>query len=269
MHWRLRPALPPNYLLRLRQTKNVQRLVAQQFARQDWSRPDKQGCQMVQTSLQLQGWSKKRRVVVVRQRIRGGIARERRVDGKQLKLDLAGPSVHDGERLWEYAVFVTDLDYPLEAIGQLYRDRADAENAFDELKNQWGLGGFTTQDINRCQTVARSCALVYNWWSWYCRAAHPGGRLEAITSRPLLLAAVGKAASHANQTTLYLTPLHGRADIVKRLIANIGAALQHVKAAAEQFKDLDRWGCLLRYISDRIAPVIGPPTPPVALPATG
>ena len=48
----------------------------------------------------------------------------------------------------------------LESIGQLYRDRADAENAFDELKNQWGLGGFTTQDINRCQTVARACALV-------------------------------------------------------------------------------------------------------------
>jgi hypothetical protein len=257
------------YLLRLRQTKNVQRLVAQQFGRQDWSRPDNQGCQLVEARLQLHGWSRKRRVVIVRQRIRGGIARERRVDGKQLKLDLAGPSVHEGERLWEYAVFVTDLDYPLEAIGQLYRDRADAENAFDELKNQWGLGGFTTQDINRCQTVARSCALVFNWWSWYCRAAHPGGRLEAITSRPLLLAAVGKAASHANQTTLYLTPLHGRADILKRLIANIGAALRHVRAAAEQFKDLDRWGHLLRYISDRIAPVIGPPKPPAALPATG
>ena len=46
----------------------------------------------------------KRRVVVVRQRIRGRIARERRVDGKQLRLDLAGPSVHEGDRLWEYAV---------------------------------------------------------------------------------------------------------------------------------------------------------------------
>lgn len=69
---------------------------------------------------------------------------------------------------------------------------------------------------------------------------------------------MGKAASHANLTALYLTPLHGRADILKRLIANIGAALQHVKAAAQQFKDMDRWGCLLRYISDRIAPVIGP-----------
>jgi hypothetical protein len=45
--------------------------------------------------------------------------------------------------------------------------------------------------------------------------------------------------------------------------------LQHVKAAAEQFKDLDRWGCLLRYISDRIAPIIGPPKPVQGLPAAG
>ena len=229
-----------HYLLRMRQTKNVQRLVAQQFARQDWSRPDSQGCQMVEDWLLLQGWSKKRRVVIVRQRIRGGIARERRIDGQQLRLDLAGSSVHEGDRLWECAVLVTDADYPLEAIGQMYRNRADASNAFDELKNQWGLGGFTTQDINRCQTVARACALVYNWWSWYCRAAHPEGRLEAITSRPLLLAAVGKAASHANQTTLYLTPLHGKTEVLKRLIANIHKALRHVKAAAEQFKSLDR-----------------------------
>jgi hypothetical protein len=180
-----------------------------------------------QAQLQLHGWSTKRRVVIVRQRIRGGIARERRVDGKQLRLDLAGPSVHEGDKLWEYAVLVTDVAYPLESIGQQYRDRVDAENAFDEWKNQWGLGGLTTPDINRCQTVARACALIYNWWIWYCQAAHPTGRREAITSRPLLLAAVGKAANHANQTTLYLTPLylsplHGRADVLKLLIANIG-----------------------------------------------
>jgi hypothetical protein len=59
-------------LLRLRQTKNVQRLVAQPFAREDWSRPDNQGCQTVQAQLQLQGWSRRRRVVIVRQRIRWG-----------------------------------------------------------------------------------------------------------------------------------------------------------------------------------------------------
>jgi len=36
----------------------------------------------------------------------------------------------------------------------LYRQRADVENAYDELKNQWGWGGFTTRDLGRCQ-VAR------------------------------------------------------------------------------------------------------------------
>ncbi len=253
----------------------MQRLVAQQFARTDWSLADNQGCQMAEDWLQLQGWSRRRRVVIVRQRLRGGIARERRFDGKQLRLDLAGASVLEGERLWEYADIVTDVKYPLEAIGQLYRDRADCvdlgfcQNGFDELKNQWGLSGFTTQDINRCQTTARACALVYNWWSWYCRIANPSARMEAITSRPLLLAAVGTVANHAGQTTLYLTPLHGKANILKALIANIRAALQHVKDTAEQFKVIDRWAVLLRYVSDRIAPVLGPFRPPDVLPSTG
>lgn len=49
------------YLLRLRQTNNVQRLAAQQFSRPDWSRADNQGCQMVEATLRLHGWSKMRR----------------------------------------------------------------------------------------------------------------------------------------------------------------------------------------------------------------
>jgi hypothetical protein len=79
--------------------------------------------------------------------------------------------------VWEYAVLVTNSDYRLESMAQLYRDRAAAENGFDELKNQWGWGGFTTQDIERCQTSARAVALVYNWWSWSCRAAKPEARM--------------------------------------------------------------------------------------------
>ena len=46
------------------------------------------------------------------------------------------------------------------SIAQLYRDRADGENAFDELKNQWGWGGFTTKDLARCRLTARMVALV-------------------------------------------------------------------------------------------------------------
>ena len=84
-------------------------------------------------------------MVIVRQRIRGGIARERRLDGKQLRLDLAGPSVHEGNRLWEYALLVTDVAYPLESVGQLYRDRADAENAFDETADRQHRCGFAAR----------------------------------------------------------------------------------------------------------------------------
>jgi len=41
-------------------------------------------------------------------------------------------------KLWEYAVLLANADFDLEAIGQLYRYRADCENGFDELKSQWG-----------------------------------------------------------------------------------------------------------------------------------
>ena len=68
--------------------------------------------------------------------------------------------------------------------------------------------------------------------------------MEAITSRPLLLAAVGKAVNHAGQTTLYLTPLHGKAKMLKSLIANIRAALQHVRQAAEQFAQASITACI-------------------------
>ena len=95
-------------------------------------------------------------------------------------------------------------------------------------------------------------ALVYNWWSWYVRAANPQGRREALTSRPLLLAAVGRATSHAGQTTLYLTPMHAEADLIKSMIANVHAAIQHVRQAAEQLPKLDTWATLLAYICRRI-----------------
>ena len=101
------------------------------------------------------------------------------------------------------------------------------------------------------------------------RAEHTGGRLEAITSRPMLLAAVGKAASHAGQTTLYLTSMHARIDTINQLFMNIHAALQHVRLIADQFKDVDRWGTLLQYVSQKIAPRIDAQPACHMLPATG
>jgi hypothetical protein len=240
------------YLFKLRQTSGVKKLLMRQFARKDWSTPgpSDQGWSAVEDTLKLAGWDQSRRVVILRRAAKPDVALTRKAAEGQMELLLPDQDVE----LWEYAVLVTNSSYPLESMAQLYRDRADAENGFDELKNQWGWGGFTTQDIERCQTSARAVALIYNWWSWYCRAAKPEARMEAITSRALLLASVGRATKHAGQTTLYLTPMHAARTTLMMLIANIRAALNHVRRVAEQLPAVDRWKTMLNYIVARIIP---------------
>ncbi|MCO5122379.1 MAG: IS1380 family transposase [Rhizobacter sp.] len=264
------------YLLRLRKTANVKRLIERLFRREDWTRATEasQGWQAIEDELRLSGWSRARRVVVLRRRIKRDIAltaqrRGQAGNHKQLVLALAHDEVQDSAQLWEYTVLATNATYDIAAIGQLYRDRCDCENGFDELKNQWGWSGFTTQDMHRSQVAARAVALVYNWWSWYVRAANPQARREALTSRPLLLAAVGRATSSGNQTMLYLTPMHAEAGLIKSMIANVHAAIRHVRAAAEQLPKLDRWRTLLAYICQRIVGQIGLPIPPPTLEAPG
>jgi Transposase DDE domain len=240
------------YLFKLRQTSGVKKMLRRQFARKDWTTPgpSDQGWSAVEDTLKLMGWDKSRRVVILRRAARSAVALTRKTAEGQMELLLPDQDVE----LWEYAVLVTNSGYRLESMAQLYRDRADAENGFDELKNQWGWGGFTTQDIERCQTSARAVALIYNWWSWYCRAAKPEARMEAITSRALLLASVGRATKHAGKTTLYLTPMHASRTALMLLIANIRAALGHVRKVAEQSPSADRWKTLLDYIAARIIP---------------
>ena len=107
--------------------------------------------------------------------------------------------------LWEYAALVTSLSDEILTLGQLYRDRADCENTYDELKNQWGWGGFTTHDLKRCRLLAGIVALVYNWWSLFVRLADPDHHREAITTRPLLLTAVARQTQHAGQVKLTIS----------------------------------------------------------------
>ena len=170
---------------------------------------------------------------------------------------------------WEYAVLVCNAHYELENIGQLYRDRADCENGFDEIKNQWGWGGYSTHDIERCALSARAVALVYNWWSWYVRLAHPKTRLEAITSRPKLLSAVGRLTSHAGQKKILLTITHEAAVQIKRLIVNVRAGLSHVREIAPQLDKPQRWFALVRYIVERILASQPKPNLGLAALATG
>ena len=124
--------------------------------------------------------------------------------------------------------------------------------ASTKSRDQWGWGGYTTHDIERCALSAGAVALIYNWWSWYVRLAHPKTRLEAITSRPKLLAAVGRMTQHSRVTKLVLAVTHEAAAEIKTLIANVRAGLNHIRAVAPQLEKAQRWPAMLRYIVRQI-----------------
>ena len=146
----------------------------------------------------------------------------------------------------EYAVLVTSTDYEVRALAQLYRDRADAENNFDELKNQWGWGGFTTHDLKRCRLMASMVALVYNWWNLFVRLANPHKYHEAITSRPLLLHGVATKTQHSGQTTLTIISQHAQQAKVQLVLTRLAAFLGSLKSTAEQFTDTEQLALILK-----------------------
>ena len=227
-------------------------------------------------TLRLMGWSKQRRVIVIRRARKIDIDEEGKAKVKRRgrksnihkQAELALIDQNEAIKNWQYAVLVCDTPYKLEYMGQLYRDRADCENGFDEIKNQWGWGGYSTHDIERCALSARAVALVYNWWSWYVRLANPKNRMEAITSRPKLLSAVGRMTSHAGQSRILLTVMHESADQIKQLVANVRSGIQHISTIAPQLVKSDRWVAMVRFIVGRILALHPKSTPmPVALPS--
>src|SRR5204863_5562498 len=116
----------PKCLFKLRLTANVRRALAQ-VPWPRWEGQPQQGAEIyAEARVQLQGWSRARRVIFVR------------------TLKPLNPSPQD--EFWalpedEVQAYVTTMSEdelsPAQAV-LLYRKRADAENVFDELKNQWG-----------------------------------------------------------------------------------------------------------------------------------
>jgi hypothetical protein len=252
-------ALKQPYLFKLRQSPGVMKLLNRQWNLDEWSDVG-QGWTGREDTLRLMGWSKHRRVVVIRRARKIDIEEGKKETAKrrgrksniQKQAELALIDQNEATKNWEYAVLVCDTPYKLEHMGQLYRDRADCENGFDEIKNQWGWGGYSTHDIERSALSARAVALIYNWWSWYVRLANPKNRMEAITSRPKLLSAVGRMTSHAGQSRILLTVMHESVAQIKQLVANVRSGIQHISTTTPQLANSQRWVAMVRFIVSRI-----------------
>lgn len=231
-----------HYLFKMRQTQNVKRLIERLFERSQWSDAG-QGWEGVESSLRLMGWSAERKVVVLRREVKDDVLLEnKKTDGQ---LEFAFMETIATVKKYEYAVLVTSLDAGILTLAQHYRDRADAENPFDELKNHWGWGGFTTHDLKRCQIMARHTALIYNWWNLFSRLAVPDRHIEALSSRPLLLHAVGKQTQHAGQNTLTLTSMHAESGRIQRALRELTRFFRRLRDSAEQLDWAQRWRLIL------------------------
>jgi len=251
------------YLFKLRQTKGVGQLIARLATRGDkagW-REAGQGWEGVESQLQLQGWSRTRRVIVLRRKVRERAA-PAEFDGDQPRLP-GWVLEHRGGDWYEHAVLVTSWEEKdLGAVAQAYRDRADSENMFDELKNQWGWTGFSTEDLKRSQLMARIVALVFNWWSLFTRIGSGDKHGEAITTRPLLMHGIARQTTHAQQRQLSVSSLHAKAKQVANLLSAISGWLRVFQTNAEQLAREARWPKLLRLIFRHFIPddgSIGPP----------
>lgn len=222
-------------------TRPVKALIQTWFCSTAWEEAG-HGGEGVEDTLMLSGWSRARRVLVLRCPLTGELLMTE-TDDEQACLAFIESDVPT--KRYDYAVLVTSTSYAVLALAQLYRHRADAENNFDELKNQWGWGGFTTQNLARCRFMARMVALVYNWWTLFVRLAQPHKHFEAISSRPLLLHGVATHTQHAGQTRLTITNLHAKRSAIQAVLTNVAGFLRALKATAEQWTDADRLRAIL------------------------
>ncbi len=235
-----------DYLFKLKKSKNVKALINKHHCLGQWTYFS-EGWEAKTDHLQLQSWEKKRRVVIVRRRVSNDnvMALELGSGSDSKQKELAFVDGPEEMKLYEYSVLVTSLKDELVTIVQHYRDRADCENVFDEIKNQWGWGGFTTHDLKSCQFIIRIIALVYNWWSLFVRLAHPDKHFEAITSRPLLLSSVGRLTKTSRQKKMVITSSHSETAKVETIYRRMADFFNDLKSTAPQLSPQVCWERIL------------------------
>jgi hypothetical protein len=124
----------------------------------NWSQLD-QDFSVSSFQAQLQGWSKSRRFVVIREEVREG----HDPVGRKL-IDVKG---------YTFRVFVTDrVDAP-EEIWRDYNQRALAECRIDELKNEMAADGFCLRGFYASESSFLAVIFAYNLLGEFQRASMP------------------------------------------------------------------------------------------------
>jgi hypothetical protein len=139
-----------NFVIAAKFTHPIQRLLA---TATNWVILDT-GIEISEQIYQSDAWSKPRRVVMVRQRIKD----RPQATGKQLGLFLE-EEVHKNYR---YSAYVTNLTLAPAEVWRLYRGRGDAENRIKELKYDFGFDSFNLKSFYATEAALTFAMIAYN-----------------------------------------------------------------------------------------------------------
>ena len=210
----------PYYVFKLKKSSKVMEAV-RAVSEKQWDGAASFGAmQITEQELQLTTWEKKRRIIL-----------GRRLVNKQTPEE---SGTLFGVCAYEYSAFVTNLSkdqFATWQIVELYQGRADCENVFDELKNQWGLSGFCSQQMHITEMAARFTVLSYNVWSLFARFFGGKQHKEAQTSRREILMFPAQLTESGRERTLQISVADQFWDIV-----NLGyeRLVRWLKATAPQ-----------------------------------
>lgn len=178
-----------NYIIPARLLSTVKRRLA---AITDWVEID--GWTAVsEFDYQAQGWSKARRVVVMRHRVKD------RQEGRKL-IEVPG---------YTYSAYVTNLSLPALQVRRLYQGRADSENRIKELLQDFAISGFVTQKFWATEAAFRLACCGYNLMSLFRQALLGAASKHTLSTLRVQCFAIGASlgkAAHRRVLRLGLPP---------------------------------------------------------------
>lgn len=192
------------YLVVARLTTQLKRKAA---ALRDWRAVDDDYA-VGEFNAQLLGWSKERRFVVVRERVR----ENKEAVGRKL-IDVPG---------YTFRIWVTNrTDDPL-VLWRDYNGRATVEQRIEELKNDLAADDFCTQSFWATEAAFLAVLFTFNLLSLYQRQATPEARYrQPATLRAAVFLGGAILGRSGHQTVLHLSAAWGGLDKHKPLLEAI------------------------------------------------
>lgn len=158
------------------------------------------GLEISESTYKADCWEKPRRIVMVRQEVE----KRPKAAGKQVRqLELFEDADDFGK--YRYSCFVTDLTLPAKVVYDSYRGRADAENRIKELKYDFSIDDFVSNNFWATEACGSFIVLAYNFMSLFRHALVNSGRKQFLkTIRYEMIATPAYLGKTNDKHILYL-----------------------------------------------------------------